>query len=633
MSLSHLEHLINNSGKSPEEIAKELSNQEPKLLPSSVEDVDLKAKSDPANEPAPVQLIVEPPLQQSNISVNTLSDEEKVKADSEGEQLFRSFRPDPTKILKPDGFDFEDPFELLLFLDDDVAKGKKNGGVDLHPWQIQIMLDFAKGGITDEFPFQALVRACNGSGKDKYVIAPCAVWLCMRYCMSRCVITSASGDQLDNQTDAYIYQLCLAANRKIHPNVWKLNYRYYECLATQSPMKLFATDEPGKAEGYHPLGNGKKMAIFMSEAKSIPDEINVAINKCTGYTHRVHVSTPGLPLGHFFDYCNMSVLRNTFKDVYDVKPIDYIQYHITAFQCSHLSRNYIEQCKRDLPGGENGAAYKSQVLAEFGTTDEMVVIPYTYIWQALNSPCAHIPEAHNTGGLDLSDGGDETSLCVRNGNKQIKMIPFRFDNTEDTIDFLDQKFRENNLDHPDALIFADVGGLGKPMLNRLKRLGWHNIRFVDNRQKAYQPKVYKNRNSEVWFHTRLLFERKEIIPLRDDVQTKQLTTRYYKIVDGRVHQMLTKLEQKSKGYPSPDRADAFNLCFWNYKSTYVEVPENNKAPFEPKEQPKPTTDFDIRVWAKQGDSDQLPNPSRGKDFTVLQRAVTQYNKQLEAQNN
>ena len=172
--------------------------------------------------------------------------------------------------------------------------------------------------MTDEFPFQAVVRACNGSGKDKYVIAPCAVWLCMRYTQARCVITSASGDQLDNQTDAYIYQLCHAANRKIAPNIWKLNYRYYECLATQSPMKLFATDEAGKAEGYHPLGHGKKMAIFMSEAKSVPNEINVAINKCTGYTHRVHVSTPGSNIGHFYDYCQPtnSVMRSDIKDVY-----------------------------------------------------------------------------------------------------------------------------------------------------------------------------------------------------------------------------------------------------------------------------------------------------------------------------
>jgi hypothetical protein len=559
-----------------------------------------------------------------------LSTEERGRLEIENTKAFDQFRPDQSKITEPDGFGFEDPVELLFFLDDDIASGR----VKLHDWQIQIMKDFAKGGITDEFPFQALVRACNGSGKDKYVIAPCAVWLCMRYTLARCVVTSASGDQLDNQTDAYIYQLCQAANRKIHSSVWKLNYRYYECLATQSPMKLFATDEPGKAEGYHPLGHGKKMAIFMSEAKSIPDEINVAINKCTGYTHRVHVSTPGPTTGHFYEYCqsDTSVYRGTINDIYEVRPIDYIQYHITAFQCSHLSRNYIEQCKRDLPGGENGAAYKSQVLAEFGQeTGDLVAIPAEFVGAAIRCSPVHIPEPFNTAGVDLADGGDETVLCIRNGNKQIHQIPFKFSNTEDTVSFLDTKFKECGLDNPESLIFGDAGGIGKPILDRLYRMGWHNIRYVDNRHKSSKPKIYKNRNSEIWFAIRKLFERREIIIINDKTLVKQLSNRHYKIVDGRVHQMWTKQEEKakSKDGTSPDRADAFNLCFWNYKSTFVEKTPD-KAPFQlPAAQPE-TNDLDIRVWAKEGDDAQMPRPSRNQDLTQLQRAVARVNKQLEA---
>lgn len=543
----------------------------------------------------------------------------------------RNFTPNKDLITQPDGFDFQDPYELLLYLDDDLAEGR----MKLHDWQIGYLMDFAKGGVTDQHPFQSVVRACNGSGKDKYIIAPCAVWLNMRYCFARGVVTSSSGVQLDNQTDAYINQLCKAANRKIHPKIWKINYRYYECIPTQSPMVLFATDEPGKAEGYHPLKFGAKMAIFVSEDKTVPDEINLALNKCTGYTHRAHVSTPGLPMGHFFDMCSTAVNRKDIKEVTDSSPIDFIQYHVTAFDCSHISRNYIEQSKRDLPGGETGAAYKSQVLAEFGTTDEMVVVPYTYVWRAFNrSPDnGYIPEQNNTGGLDLSDGGDETCLVVRNGNKHLATIPFRFDNTEDTIDFLNQKFREWQLDNPLALVFADCGGLGKPMIDRLKRQGWSNLRYVDNRNTPFEKRVYYNRGAETWFHVRKLFERNEIILMKDDRLIRQLATRYYKLPSSGKHQLLSKLESRSRGYPSPDRADAFVLCFWNYKSLFIEKKDSLAPPYEQPKQSKPVGDFDIRSWAKTGNSNTLPNPSKGRDFSVLNEALREHNSKLASTTN
>ena len=78
----------------------------------------------------------------------------------------RGVLPPKTSTLEPqqaDGFDIKDPFELLCMLDDAVASGR----VVLHQWQVQFMLDFAAGGASDNEPFQALVRACNGSGKNK----------------------------------------------------------------------------------------------------------------------------------------------------------------------------------------------------------------------------------------------------------------------------------------------------------------------------------------------------------------------------------------------------------------------------------------------------------------------------------
>lgn len=549
------------------------------------------------------------------------------------EEVFQEVPVEDLPKVEFNGLDIANPLELLILLDEDIASGK----VKLHKWQVKIQMDFATGGESDQHPLQQVVRACNGSGKDKYVIAPCVVWLCMRYKMARGVITSSSGQQLDSQTGTYIDMLCESANRKFNElfggPVWKLNYRYYECLATGSPLALFATDEPRKAEGYHPLVSGGKMVIAVSEDKSVPDDINIALNKCTGYTHRLHVSTPGHPMGHFFDYCSpgVSVRREDITSVKDVDATTWIQYHVTAYDCSHLSRAYIEQMKRDLPGGETGVAFRSQVLAEFGSADQMVVIPSNYVWQAMNG-CKYgwKQKAHNDAGLDLSDGGDETVLTIRNGNRLLHVIAFKFDNTQDTIRFLDDNFRKYGLNNPNSRINADCGGLGKPILDQLKAMGWTNIHYIDNRNTPHEPRTYKNRGAELWFRFRKLLELGELWLFSDDKLRQQLSTRFYTITPDNKHQLESKIQARGKGHPSPDRADAVVLCFWDYEGQSAAVKVSK--PFEPPVvEEKPVGALSLKEYAKRDlDTRYTLKPSRNFDFRAINDLIAEHNRIIKS---
>lgn len=530
------------------------------------------------------------------------------------------------------GFDIKNPVELLVLLDENIQSGETK----LHDWQIQFMMDFAEETHTKDDPFLAEVRAANGSGKDKYIVAACIVWLCMRYKYGRGVATNGSGVQLDNQTEVYIDYLCKRANVVFGiffggQEVWKCNYRYYECIPCNSPITLFATDEANKAEGYHPLIPGGKMAIFASEAKAIPDEIFTALNRCTGFTHRVDVSSPGVQLGVFYDRCMASVPRKGVKDIKSVGKTP-IQYHITAFDCPHITPGEIEIMAQEMPGGKNGVAFRSAVLAEFGSSDEMVVIPFQYVYESFSREIKHVPEAYRKAGLDLSDGGDETVLTVRNGNKLIKIDAFRFNNTEDTIEYLVEKFIEYDLKHEESLIHADCGGLGKPILDRLKRMGWTNIRYVDNRNTPHHKRTYLNRGTELWFMFRKLLERYEIILPKDQKLSKQLSGRYYKIDQNNKHRLLSKIEQRSRGYPSPDRADSVILCFWDFKSPFVEeVATEETRPFTPSVvNLKPKGDFSLKQWAKEESTDSLKRRlGKRQDMSLYLEQIEQYNKQLK----
>ena len=542
-----------------------------------------------------------------------------------------------------DGLDIKDPVELLILLDENILSGETK----LHDWQIRFMLDFADPRHDKRNPFRGVVQACNGSGKDKYIIAACAVWICMRYKEVECPITSSSGDQLDNQTGAHIDRLCHKSNARFG-KLWKIQYRYYEFLhtgelgnPTPSKLKLFATDEPGKAEGYHPVDAGKKMAIFTSETKSIPEDITSALTRCTGYTHRVDASSPGLASGYFYETCTSAIPREELDDIKALTSVQTILYKVTAYQCSHILPEEIEAFAASLPGGKNNQVFRSGMLAEFGSTDMMVVIPSAFVWRAIeNLPkrkqgfkIQWIQEEHNSAGLDLSDGGAETVLATRNGNKLLNLDAFKLDDTEDTIDYLEELFNKRGLRHKNALIKGDYCGLGGPMLRALKRRGWSNIRFIDSRNASRQPKTYANLGTELFFHLRNLLEQNGIILFYDKLLIDQLCTRYYKLSVKLIHQLLSKLEQRSKGYPSPDRADALNLCFWDYKAPIA--PEDIIPPFEDKDEELDTRkekisgDFDMLVWAGRKQSSYTVSHVEQDNLDDLREELTAYNKQFK----
>lgn len=547
--------------------------------------------------------------------------------------------PDATEEQKKEwteGFDILDPVELLFLVDDRISSGKTN----LHPWQVQFMLDFANENHTKDAPFNAEVQACNGSGKDKFILAACIVWLCMRFKEATGVATNGSGVQLDTQTERHVSRLCEMVNKKFGTKVWKCNYREYRCLVTGSLIILFATDEANKAEGFHPIEDGRPLAIFASEAKAVPDTIFSALTRCLGVTHAIDVSSPGLQVGYFYDRCMAGIPRKDIENIKTIKSVDTILYHITAYDCPHISDAEIEAFASKLAGGKTNATFRSGILSEFGDTDEKVVIPTTYVMYASNPEkygIVHIPESFNTAGLDLSDGGAENVLIVRNGNKVIHIDAFRFPDTEDTIEYLDQKFKEYGLTNAKALIFGDCCGIGKPMLNSLRRRKkWTNIRYIDSRNAARDKKVHYNRGTELFFNMRLLMEHKELIIPHDKLLKSQLSSRFYKTNIKMQQQLLSKEEQRSKGYASPDRADALNLAFWNYKSTWTGKEDENK-PFEEDEdyadKPKVTSDFDMRVWSK-GGRGSMPVANGGiQDFSELENAVKEHNARVLAQRN
>lgn len=445
---------------------------------------------------------------------------------------------------RADGYqrlDFPDAALMLSFYDP-VFTAKVNP-VTLHKWQTDFHEKAAAAKPTQQEPYKECLLTCNGSGKDAFIIAGWVAWFAACKIKSRCVITSASGVQLTSQTENYLAAFCRKVNDFHDCEIFKIRQRFIKCLLSGSEIRLFATDEAGRAEGYHPLEPGAEMTIIINEAKTVSEEIHGALRRCTGYNYWFEISSAGEPHGSFYKaFTNWTNVRR-----------------ITAYDCSHISRSEIEEAKRDL--GENSALFRSIYLALFTSLGGEIIIPQELVDKLLTLTFeAAFQNWEERIGIDLAAGGDENALCRTRGNKCIQEVAFREEDTEVTADRIDITLTKWQISKSHKHIYADDGGVGRAIIDKLVRRGW-SINRVLNQSAATFKKVYGNRGAENWYRVaRILEERFFDVSTLTEKTREQLYTRHYKksSVGGRIF-LESKKEAKSEGRPSPDRADAFIL--------------------------------------------------------------------------
>lgn len=488
-------------------------------------------------------LTLNPPSDAPEGATSLVSDEPVIVGDDNVEP---SFIHETDDDKEPEGgykvlLNFPNPALFLAFFDKSIA----DGNTKLHDWQRDVNIELAPAvPPTSTHPLKYFLVAANGSGKDAFVIAPFAAWFCFCKIKSRCIITSSSGGQLTAQTETYIKGMCEKVNQFFGTQVFKIRQRHIRCLATGSEIRMFATDEAGKAEGYHPIEPNAEMAIIKNESKSIAEDIHRALKRCTGYNYWLEVSSPGMPQGAFY-YAVTKWSKGR---------------RITSYDCSHISEEERESDKIEL--GEHSAEYRSKHLAEFTSSDNDVAIPTELIKRILQSP----PSQRFAGlgrrvGIDLAAGGDETTLCITNNGLPEKEKWFREKDTTIEVDIIERFLVDNNIpkDHP--YIYADDGGIGHAIIDMLIRKGW-KIHRVRNDSAALNKKRFGNRGAEMWFTVKRILEEGVIdLSKLSNKTLEQLGARRYRQVEGGRIFLQSKRQAKAEGFNSPDRADAFVLSF------------------------------------------------------------------------
>jgi len=440
-------------------------------------------------------------------------------------------------------YDFVEPAEIAQLFNPEVT---------LHNWQLNISHQIASAKPTQHDTFKLCLCACNGSGKDAFVIAPFVVWFCLTRKRALTVITSSSGVQLTAQTENYISALALKFNKLVGRECFKVIKRFIKCNDTGSEVRLFATDEPGKAEGYHPLESWSEMAVITNEAKSIHDEIFEALTRCTGYNYWLEVSTPGEPTGHFHYSCT------------NHERLGYKFTRVTSYDCSHKNPKDIEEDR--LRYGENSAIFRSKHLALFTQLGGQFIISQLWVNKCVEKTTSWIGKRwQKRVGIDIamSTGGDESVLSLWQGNKRLAQHTFCSDDITVIVTEIDTFLRKHGIALDSTNIYIDDSGVGRAVWPLLRDKGWVNVNRVLNQARAYNTAEFDNRGTELWFLiARLVEECYLILPKEDHLLVEQLSTRKYDRSKrtGKIR-MQTKLEMRSEGYKSPDRADAMVLAF------------------------------------------------------------------------
>ena len=331
------------------------------------------------------------------------------------------------------------------------------------------------------------------------------------------------------------------------------------------------SDNAALIEGAH----AETIVYIFDEAKEIPDPTFDAAEGAFsgagadtgGEAYAFAISTPGAPLGRFYDI-------HARKPGYD----DWWVRHVTreeAIAAGRMSEQWAEQRKRQW--GEKSAVYQNRVLGEFASSEEDGVIPLAWIEQAnerwndwadegrplaVNEETLKL-EPMDAVGVDVARSGeDSTVMALRYGHI---ITELRVTSREDTMQTTGRVV--GLLKGKGGKAIIDVIGIGAGVVDRLRELK-HQVRAfnaserTDMRDKSGEW-GFVNKRAAAWWNLREMLETDPIALPPDDRLTGDLVAPHYRQMSGGRLQVESKDDIKRRIGRSTDHGDAAVMAFWN----------------------------------------------------------------------
>ncbi len=415
-----------------------------------------------------------------------------------------------------------------------------------YEWQMDALESI---GLQEYGGLPTSLVAANGSGKTCDVIATAVSWFLTRYPLGWVVITSGSWNQLKNQLWP-----SLSILRQKNPG-WVVR-RGAECMVTTPEGRAagiggaigFSTKNAGRAEGWHPkLGPGiDPVMIIVDEAKSVPNEIFEAFDRCTALI-RLLSSSPGGPVGYFYDSHHQN--RSLFQC-----------FKATSADCPHIAPAKIARDRHLY--GEDHYIFRSMHKAEFTEGADSHIISADLVAKALQASLSdcEIPKgdaAELTVFCDFAAGRDENVIACCDGRRAWILDAWKETDTVQGARQCIAKLQAAGI--PPWRVWGDADGLGIGFCHQMAEQGYR-IKEFRGGVPAVDEDHYSSTISETWFEEGRKVARGEIILCGDlargPATIKQLTTRKTQYDAQNRLRAEKKEDMKKRGLKSPDRADA-----------------------------------------------------------------------------
>ena len=315
------------------------------------------------------------------------------------------------------------------------------------------------------------------------------------------------------------------------------------------------------------------------------DNMNIIVEEASGVSRANFEALEGTASNTQSEYtpdampCAMLVIGNpndvgtSFHDCFTTERGDGLEgWACLTFNAENspiVNKQNVERIARKY--GRDSDVYRVRVLGEFPKMDPRGIIPLEDLEAATRLYPDHLrlrDGGRKQFGIDIArQGGDETVVFIREGGAIIEWKRWvRQPDFEpaDAIRWCFKRQIELGWSDDETIYIFDAGGMGQGVIHLFRDANKEYFPFHTNGN-ARNKREYANKLTEAFFHlASRLRSRTAYIP-DDGLLIQQLSDRHYTIKpkDASIQAESKKDYMKRTEKPSPDRADAIIMAFYN----------------------------------------------------------------------
>lgn len=406
-------------------------------------------------------------------------------------------------------------------------------------------------GVAPVDPIREATASGHGIGKSA-LTAWVILWIMSTRPHAKGIVTANTGDQLRTKTWGELGKWrsrCIVGHWFEYNNGKGSMSMYHRDFAESWRVDAQTCREENSEAfaGLH-AANSTPFYIF-DEASAVPDSI-------------WEVAEGGLTDGEpmFYVFGNPTRNDGKFRECFTRQAHRWNPHQIDSRTAKMTNKRLIKQWEKDW--GEDSDFFRVRVKGQFPRGGDMQFITSDIVFGAMKrGPGQYIGDDPLICGIDMARGGDDNCMIGFRRGKDAK--------SEKTYRIPGEKSRDSMkvvsllvtiLDrHKPDVTFLDATGLGGPIGDRLRQLGYHVI-DVHFGGTADNPSLYANRTAEMGARLRDWIQQGGAIP--DDPQLeKELTCREFGHNDKDQLVLERKKDVKKRLGISPDWADQMYLLF------------------------------------------------------------------------